>query len=183
MCSWRHRGQVRQDSIHFVSDEMLQETAEQTLLYSVQKEGKPVNAGAKEIKQVSGMYLHTGLVQMFSVRAELSWGVETKLTAVSLWMWEGLTILQQLSRDACSAHEIPIDTSTMGGHFFAWTRNWFSIYHKAKYKGCKKCYLKMKKQEKLTDMFYLSKSRVHKFFVSKFNIVARKSCKIYQYQM
>uniref|UniRef100_A0A3Q3EL87 PiggyBac transposable element-derived protein domain-containing protein n=1 Tax=Labrus bergylta TaxID=56723 RepID=A0A3Q3EL87_9LABR len=56
------------------------ETAEQTNLYSVQKEGKSVNTTAKEIEQVLGMYIHMGLVQMSSVRAY--WEMETRLPAV-----------------------------------------------------------------------------------------------------
>lgn len=40
----------------FVTDEMLQETVEETNLYSVQKEGKSVNTTAKKIEQVLGMY-------------------------------------------------------------------------------------------------------------------------------
>lgn len=40
----------------FVTDGMLQETVEQTNLYSVQKEGKSVNTTAKEIEQVLHMY-------------------------------------------------------------------------------------------------------------------------------
>lgn len=59
----------------FVTDEMLQETVEQTNLYSVQKEGKSVNTTAKEIEQVLGIYMHMGLVEIY-------WKMETKLPAV-----------------------------------------------------------------------------------------------------
>jgi len=41
---------------HFVTDEMLQETAGQTNLCSVQKEGKSVNTTAKELEQVLGLW-------------------------------------------------------------------------------------------------------------------------------
>uniref|UniRef100_A0A8P4FX73 PiggyBac transposable element-derived protein domain-containing protein n=1 Tax=Dicentrarchus labrax TaxID=13489 RepID=A0A8P4FX73_DICLA len=64
----------------FVTDEMLQEIAEQTNLYSVQKEEKSVNTTAKEIEQVLGMYMHMGLVQMPNVRAY--WEMETKHSTV-----------------------------------------------------------------------------------------------------
>lgn len=45
----------------FVTDEMLQEIAEQTNMYSVQKEGKSINTTAKELEQVLRMSLHMGL--------------------------------------------------------------------------------------------------------------------------
>lgn len=75
-CNWTPYMYFKQ----FVTDEMLQETAEQTNLYSVQKEGKSVNTTAKEIEKVLGMYMHMGLVQMSCVRAY--WEMETKLPAV-----------------------------------------------------------------------------------------------------
>uniref|UniRef100_A0A3Q3E559 PiggyBac transposable element-derived protein domain-containing protein n=1 Tax=Labrus bergylta TaxID=56723 RepID=A0A3Q3E559_9LABR len=75
-CDWTPYMYFKQ----FVTDEMLEETAEQTNLYSVQKEGKSVNTTAKEIEQVLGMYIHMGLVQMSSVRAY--WEMETRLPAV-----------------------------------------------------------------------------------------------------
>lgn len=59
---------------------MLQETAEPTNLYSVQKVGKSVNTTAQEMEQVLGMYMHMGLVQMSTVRA--FWDMEAKLPAV-----------------------------------------------------------------------------------------------------
>lgn len=61
----------------FVTAEMLQETAEQTNLYRVEKEGKSINTTAKEIEQVLGMYMHVGLVGMSRVRAY--WEMDTKL--------------------------------------------------------------------------------------------------------
>jgi len=75
-CNWTPYMYFKQ----FVTDEMLQETAEQTNLYSVQKEGKSVNTTAKEIEKVLGMYMQMGLVQMSCVRAYLE--METKLPAV-----------------------------------------------------------------------------------------------------
>ncbi|KAI2647593.1 PiggyBac transposable element-derived protein 2 [Labeo rohita] len=75
-CNWTPYMYFKQ----FVTDEMLQETAEQTNLYSVQKEGKSINTTAKELEQVLGMYMHMGLVQMSCVRAY--WEMETKLPAV-----------------------------------------------------------------------------------------------------
>uniref|UniRef100_A0A3B3SQF8 PiggyBac transposable element-derived protein domain-containing protein n=1 Tax=Paramormyrops kingsleyae TaxID=1676925 RepID=A0A3B3SQF8_9TELE len=64
----------------FITDEMIQETAEQTNLYSVQKLGKSVNTTPKEIEQVLGMYMHMGLVQMHSVRAY--WEMGTRYPTV-----------------------------------------------------------------------------------------------------
>lgn len=64
----------------FVTDEMLQDVAEQTNLYSMQKNDKSLNTSAKEIEQVLGMYMHMGLVQMPSVRAY--WEMETRHPAV-----------------------------------------------------------------------------------------------------
>uniref|UniRef100_A0A667Z5P7 PiggyBac transposable element-derived protein domain-containing protein n=1 Tax=Myripristis murdjan TaxID=586833 RepID=A0A667Z5P7_9TELE len=64
----------------FVTEEMLQEIAEETNLYSVQKEGKSVNTNAKEIEQILGMYMHMGLVQLPNVRAY--WEMETRYPAV-----------------------------------------------------------------------------------------------------
>lgn len=75
-CDWTPYVYFKQ----FVTDEMLQETAEQTNLYSVQKECKSVNTTAKEIEQVLGMFMHVGLVQMLCVRASRE--METKLPAV-----------------------------------------------------------------------------------------------------
>uniref|UniRef100_A0A3B4X7W6 PiggyBac transposable element-derived protein domain-containing protein n=1 Tax=Seriola lalandi dorsalis TaxID=1841481 RepID=A0A3B4X7W6_SERLL len=75
-CEWTPYMYFKQ----FVTDEMLQETADQTNLYSVQKDGKSVNTNAKEIEQVLGMYMHMGLVQMPNVRAY--WEMETKHPAV-----------------------------------------------------------------------------------------------------
>uniref|UniRef100_A0A3B3YNV3 PiggyBac transposable element-derived protein domain-containing protein n=1 Tax=Poecilia mexicana TaxID=48701 RepID=A0A3B3YNV3_9TELE len=46
----------------FVTEDMLQEIAEETNLYSVQKNGKSVNTNAQEIEQLLGMYMHMGLV-------------------------------------------------------------------------------------------------------------------------
>uniref|UniRef100_A0A3Q1H8P7 PiggyBac transposable element-derived protein domain-containing protein n=1 Tax=Anabas testudineus TaxID=64144 RepID=A0A3Q1H8P7_ANATE len=62
---------------YFVTEEMLQEIAEETNLYSVQKE---VNTNAKEIEQILGMYMHMGLNQMPNVRAY--WEMETRCPAV-----------------------------------------------------------------------------------------------------
>lgn len=64
----------------FVTDEMLQEIAEETNLYSVQKNGKSVNTNAQEIEQILGMYMHMGLVQMPNIRAY--WEMETRYPAV-----------------------------------------------------------------------------------------------------
>uniref|UniRef100_A0A3Q1JQK9 PiggyBac transposable element-derived protein domain-containing protein n=1 Tax=Anabas testudineus TaxID=64144 RepID=A0A3Q1JQK9_ANATE len=64
----------------FVTEEMLQEIAEETNLYSVQKDGKSVNTNAKEIEQILGMYMHMGLNQMPNVRAY--WEMETRCPAV-----------------------------------------------------------------------------------------------------
>lgn len=64
----------------FVTDEMNQEIAQQTNLYSVRKLGTSVNTTPKEIEQVLGMYMHMGLVQMPNVRAY--WEMETKYPTV-----------------------------------------------------------------------------------------------------
>ncbi|KAK0147717.1 PiggyBac transposable element-derived protein 3 [Merluccius polli] len=64
----------------FVTEEMLQEIAEETNLYSVQKNGKSVNTNAQEIEQILGMYMHMGLVQMPNVRAY--WEMETRYLPV-----------------------------------------------------------------------------------------------------
>jgi len=45
---------------NFVTDTMVQEIAEKTNLYNVQREGKSVNTTAKEIEQILGMYMHMG---------------------------------------------------------------------------------------------------------------------------
>lgn len=63
-CDWTPYMYFKQ----FATDEMLQETAEQTNLCRVQKEGKSVNTTAKEIEQVLGMYMHMGLVGLSFVR-------------------------------------------------------------------------------------------------------------------
>uniref|UniRef100_A0A3Q3LI23 PiggyBac transposable element-derived protein domain-containing protein n=1 Tax=Labrus bergylta TaxID=56723 RepID=A0A3Q3LI23_9LABR len=81
----------------FVTDEMLEETAEQTNLYSVQKEGKSVNTTAKEIEQVLGMYIHMGLVQMSSVRAY--WEMETRLPAVLIHFQDNLSVSDDAKKD------------------------------------------------------------------------------------
>uniref|UniRef100_A0A087XB13 PiggyBac transposable element-derived protein domain-containing protein n=1 Tax=Poecilia formosa TaxID=48698 RepID=A0A087XB13_POEFO len=64
----------------FVTADMLQEIAEETNLYSVQKNGKSVNTNAQEIEQLLGMYMHMGLVQMPNVRAY--WEMETRYPPV-----------------------------------------------------------------------------------------------------
>lgn len=64
----------------FVTDKMLQEIAEETNLYSVQKNGKSVCTNAQEIEQILGMYMHMGLVQMPNIRAY--WEMETRYPAV-----------------------------------------------------------------------------------------------------
>ena len=64
----------------FVTDEMLQEIAEETNLYNLQKNGKSVNPNAQEIEQILGMYMHMGLVQMPNVRAY--WEMEIRYPAV-----------------------------------------------------------------------------------------------------
>lgn len=64
----------------FVTVDMLQEIAEETNLYSVQKNGKSVNTNAQEIEQLLGMYMHMGLVQMPNVRAY--WEMETRYPQV-----------------------------------------------------------------------------------------------------
>ncbi|CAL9686005.1 unnamed protein product [Knipowitschia caucasica] len=66
---------------YFVNNNMLEEIAEPTNLYSVQKEGMSVDTTANEIEKVLGMYLHMGLVQMANVRA--FWEMETKYSPVS----------------------------------------------------------------------------------------------------
>lgn len=65
----------------FVTDERLQLVADQTNLFSVQKQGKSVNTTVKEIEQVLGMYMFMGLVQMLNVRAY--WEVDTKYPKVA----------------------------------------------------------------------------------------------------
>lgn len=60
----------------FITDDMIQLVADQTNLFSVQKEGKSVNTNVKEIEQVLGMYMFMGLVQMLTVSAY--WEIETK---------------------------------------------------------------------------------------------------------
>ncbi|XP_028658930.2 piggyBac transposable element-derived protein 3-like [Erpetoichthys calabaricus] len=64
----------------FVTDEMIQDIAQQTNLYSVQKLGTSVNKTPKEIEQVLGMYMHMGLVQMPNVRAY--WEMKTRYPTV-----------------------------------------------------------------------------------------------------
>ncbi|XP_049460947.1 piggyBac transposable element-derived protein 3-like [Epinephelus fuscoguttatus] len=65
----------------FVTEDMIQLVADQTNLFSVQKEGKSVNTNFKEIEQVLGMYMFMGLVQMPNVRAY--WEIETKYPKVA----------------------------------------------------------------------------------------------------
>ncbi|XP_077376451.1 piggyBac transposable element-derived protein 2 [Festucalex cinctus] len=64
----------------FVTEEMLEEVALETNVYSVQKEEKLVNTNAKEMEQVLGMYMHMGLVQMPNQRAY--WELETEYPVV-----------------------------------------------------------------------------------------------------
>ncbi|XP_067949966.1 piggyBac transposable element-derived protein 3-like [Watersipora subatra] len=52
----------------FIGISMIATIAEQTNLYSVQKNGKSIDTSSKEIEQVIGMFLHMGLVRMSSIR-------------------------------------------------------------------------------------------------------------------
>ena len=65
---------------YFVTEEMVQEIAEETNLHSVQKDGISVNTTLKEIEQFLGMYMHMGLVQMPNLRAY--WEMETRYPSV-----------------------------------------------------------------------------------------------------
>lgn len=58
-----------------ITDEMLEDVAEQTNMYSVQQGGASIRTTKKEIEIFIGLYLRMGLVQAYSVRAY--WEKET----------------------------------------------------------------------------------------------------------
>uniref|UniRef100_A0A3B3WBV0 PiggyBac transposable element-derived protein domain-containing protein n=1 Tax=Poecilia mexicana TaxID=48701 RepID=A0A3B3WBV0_9TELE len=81
----------------FVTEDMLQEIAEETNLYSVQKNGKSVNTNAQEIEQLLGMYMHMGLVQMPNVRAY--WETETRYPPVLIHFQNNLNVSEDAKQD------------------------------------------------------------------------------------
>ena len=65
----------------FITDEMVQLVAENTNLYSVQKNGKSVATTTKEIEQVFGMFFRMGIVCMPGIR--VYWENETRYDPVA----------------------------------------------------------------------------------------------------
>ena len=65
----------------FVTNQMIENIAEQTNLYSVQKDGKSVNTSKAEIDLFIGLFLRMGLVQAYSLRA--LWAEETRYDKVA----------------------------------------------------------------------------------------------------
>ncbi len=53
----------------FITTEMLNHVADQSNMYSMQKNGNVANTSPKEMEQMLGMFLRMGLVQMSGIRA------------------------------------------------------------------------------------------------------------------
>ena len=65
----------------FMTDDMMELTAEQTNIYSLQTKGRCVNTNKKELEQLMGMYLKMGIVQMPGIR--VYWEKDTRYGPVS----------------------------------------------------------------------------------------------------
>ena len=67
-----------------ITDEVMEAMAEQTNLYSVQKDGKSIDTSKAEIDLFIGLYLRMGLMQAYAVRA--FWAEETRWERVADFM-------------------------------------------------------------------------------------------------